>query len=110
MDYWQEKTPAGETVGRDPRKMTPAELERLGHRACSVIDALRRRCLDCCAGSAQEVRYCVAKTCPSWPFRMGKNPWVEKRQLSEDQREAARERMRVLVEKRTQNAAKPDEA
>jgi hypothetical protein len=109
MDFWQEKTKLGEVVGRDPRKMACEELERLGHRPCSVINALRRRCLDCCAGSPQEVRFCVAKTCPSWPFRMGKNPWAEKRKLSDEQREASRERMRAMVAKRSQAGAKPDE-
>jgi hypothetical protein len=62
-------------VGRDPRKLTQDELKALGHEAMSPMEAIRARCLDCCAGSSDEVRKCVAIACPSWPFRTGKNPW-----------------------------------
>jgi len=62
-------------VGRDPRAMSTAELEQLGHARVAPLRALRLKCLDCCNGSAQEVRLCTAVDCPSCPFRMGKNPW-----------------------------------
>ena len=62
-------------VGRDPRAMSKDELEQLGHARVSPLRALRLKCLDCCNGSAQEVRLCTAVDCPSWPFWMGKNPW-----------------------------------
>ena len=65
----------GFDVGRDPRSMSMGELEQLGHARLSPVWALRLRCLDCCNGSAQEVRLCTAVDCPSWPFRMGRNPW-----------------------------------
>ncbi len=67
----------GYDVGRDPRNMPAAELEDLGHSRVSPLKALRLKCLDCCNGSAQEVRLCTAVDCPSWPFRMGRNPWRE---------------------------------
>ena len=62
-------------VGRDPRRMSTDELEQLGHAQVSPLRALRLKCLDCCNGSAQDVRLCTAIDCPSWPFRMGRNPW-----------------------------------
>jgi hypothetical protein len=65
----------GYEVGRDPRTMTMGDLEQLGHARVSPLRALRLKCLDCCNGSAREVRLCTAVDCPSWPFRMGKNPW-----------------------------------
>ena len=65
----------GELIGRDPRKMSNAELTALGHKPCSPLAALRARCVDCCADFHSEVRKCVAVDCPAWPFRMGKNPW-----------------------------------
>jgi hypothetical protein len=74
-------------VGRDPRKIEPQELQALGHIPMSPLSALRARCLDCCANSADEVRKCVAVGCVSWPFRMGVNPW---RSVSEGRREAGR--------------------
>lgn len=62
-------------VGRDPRKMEPDELRALGYVPMTPLAALRLRCLDCCGGSPDEVRKCMALTCPAWPFRMGANPW-----------------------------------
>jgi hypothetical protein len=51
------------------------------------------------------VRLCVAATCPSWPFRLSKNPW--RAAPSDEQLEAMRERGRRLAEK---TAAAPSEA
>ncbi len=65
----------GLDVGRDPRTLSADELEQLGHARVSPLRALRLKCLDCCNGSAREVRLCTAVDCPSWPFRMGRNPW-----------------------------------
>src|SRR5437868_3349382 len=55
-----EPGPDGWFNGRDPREMTAAELEALGHVAMSPLRAIRAKCLDCCAGSAHEVGLCVA--------------------------------------------------
>jgi hypothetical protein len=65
----------GYPIGRDPRRMTPDELRRMGHEPKSPLRALRDHCLDCCAGSPIEVRQCMMRSCPSWPYRMGTNPW-----------------------------------
>jgi hypothetical protein len=73
-------------VGRDPRGMSQDELRELGFEPLSVLHALRARCVDCCAGSSAEVRRCVSVNCPSWPFRMGFNPWRERRELSPERR------------------------
>ena len=81
--------PAGEwLVGRDPRAMSTGELKALGHEAMSPMEAIRARCLDCCAGSAHEVRCCIAVACVSWPFRLGRNPWRAPPSFA--QRESAR--------------------
>jgi len=68
--------------------MTQAELRAMGQEVMSPMEAIRAKCLDCCVGSAHEVRCCVAAACPSWPFRTGKNPW--RAPASEAQREHAR--------------------
>ena len=65
----------GHSVGRDPRTMSADELVALGHQRMSPIKAIRARCVNCCGGSTQEVRFCTAASCPAWPFRMGKSPW-----------------------------------
>lgn len=36
--------------------------------------AIRAKCLDCCCGSANEVRLCTAESCPLYPHRFGKRP------------------------------------
>jgi len=79
-------------VGRDPRRMAQRELRAMGHEPMSPMEAIRAKCLDCCAGSLHEVRCCVTMACPSWPFRMGKNPW--RAPLLEERREALRQRSR----------------
>jgi hypothetical protein len=82
----------GELIGKDPREV-PSETLALYHREKNPLKALRARCLDCCCGQASEVRKCTAVTCPSWPFRMGANPFREKRVLSEEQKRALAERL-----------------
>lgn len=57
----------------------------------SPIKAIREKCLDC-AYNATEVKLCPATNCALWPFRFGKNPYV-KRELTEEQRQAAAERL-----------------
>lgn len=91
----------GYDVGRDPRSMGAEELSQLGHSRVSPLRALRLKCLDCCNDSAQEVRLCTAVDCPSWPFRMGKNPWA-----SEARREIGRSAARRLNAERA--APQPD--
>ena len=40
----------------------------------SPLKAIRLKCLDCCCGSAHEVKLCTAVKCPLHLFRLGKNP------------------------------------
>ncbi len=35
---------------------------------------MRRKCLDCCLNSKQEVRECTAYHCALYPYRMGRRP------------------------------------
>jgi hypothetical protein len=41
------------------------------------LKAVRLACLECCNGSALEVRECVATSCPLWTFRFGRRPSAE---------------------------------
>ena len=38
------------------------------------VKAIRKKCLDCCCDSANEVRACPVTTCPLYMYRLGKNP------------------------------------
>lgn len=52
------------------------------------VKAIRLKCLDCCCGSYAEVKECTISTCPIHPFREGKNPFRQKRVLTDEQKEA----------------------
>lgn len=86
------ETEQGEAIGRDPRAMTVAELGELGHAAAALTEVIRAKCLDCCCGSAHEVRRCISIDCALWPFRMGTNPW--RKPLPEEERQRRAERLR----------------
>lgn len=38
------------------------------------VKSIRAKCLDCCAGSAHEVRLCTATECPLYHYRMRHRP------------------------------------
>jgi hypothetical protein len=52
------------------RPMTLGELVVKG----SKLAAIRRRCIDCSGGSAQDAKACQVKDCALWPYRGGHNP------------------------------------
>lgn len=53
----------------------------------SPLKAIRAKCLDCSVYDYSEVRNCYIKKCPLYPFRMGKNPFRKKREISDEERE-----------------------
>ncbi len=62
-------------IGRDPRRMSAAELNALGHHKRSLLRVIRENCIGCCAGHEAEVRRCALVDCPLWPYRMATNPF-----------------------------------
>lgn len=82
----------GELIGKIPAHV-PSEILSRYHREQNPLKALRARCLDCCCGDASEARKCIAVNCPSWPFRMGVNPFRQKRVLSAEQKQAMAARL-----------------
>ena len=65
------------------------------------VKAIRAKCLDCCCGSAKEVRLCPAQDCPLYPFRIGHNPNI-RREYTDKQREVMTKR---LAGRRSQSGA-----
>ena len=63
------------------------------------LRAIRAKCIDCSAGSMKEVRECVMLDCPLYPYRLGKSPNRKPRILTEEEREALRQRMAKMREK-----------
>ena len=43
-------------------------------KTLTPMKAIRAKCLDCCCGSAVEVRKCTIKACSLWPYRFGRRP------------------------------------
>lgn len=52
------------------------------------IKAIRLKCLDCCCGSAHEVKLCTVEKCALYPFREGHNPFKAKREYTPEQKAA----------------------
>lgn len=74
------------SVSADNKKMSP-------------LRAIKLRCIDCCGGSYSEVKECPSVSCSLYPFRLGKNPFREKRVMTDEQRQAAAERLAKAREK-----------
>ena len=64
----------------------------------SPLKAIREKCIDCCAGQVGEVRLCTVEKCPLWPFRFGKNPFSGRREMTDEEKEAASERLKKARE------------
>jgi hypothetical protein len=54
-----------------------ARLSRSVDSTPTPLRAVRLACLECSNGSANEVRQCVATSCPLWAFRFGRRPSAE---------------------------------
>ena len=54
----------------------------------SPLKAIRLKCLDCSCGSSNEVKLCPAEKCPLYPFREGHNPYIAKREYTDEQKAA----------------------
>lgn len=63
------------------------------------LRAIRAKCIDCSAGSMKEVRECVMLDCPLYNYRLGKSPNRKPRILTDEEREALRQRMAKMREK-----------
>jgi hypothetical protein len=56
-----------------------AAARMAGHEPMSPMEAIRRKCLDCCCGQVAEVKLCEAVACLLWPFRSGRHPYTRTR-------------------------------
>lgn len=57
------------------------------------VKAIRKFCLDCCGGSIIDVKLCNTTNCNLYAFRFGKNPYRAKREMTDEQKEAAKARL-----------------
>ena len=68
----------------------------------SPLKAIRCFCIECMGGQVTYVKDCTSTNCPLYEFRFGKNPY-NTRQLTDEQRQAASERMKKVAEARKAN-------
>lgn len=59
------------------------------------VKAIRAKCLDCCGGVLSEIALCPVKDCALYAFRAGRNPFRKKRELTDEQREQAANRLKA---------------
>lgn len=74
------------------------ELNEAVKKNTNPLTSIRLKCLDCSVYELTEVRNCTVTTCPLFSFRLGKNPF-RKNNLTDEQREKMRERMKQLKNK-----------
>lgn len=86
--------------GADPRHLTADQLEAAGALPKPVLSAIREKCLDCCCDQRSEVAACTSVSCALWPFRFGTNPYRAAREMTDEQRAAAAERLAKAREAR----------
>ena len=58
------------------------------------VRAIRAHCMECSNGSSAEVKSCPVYKCPLHPFRFGKNPYRQRREMTEEQRQVLADRLK----------------
>lgn len=89
-------------VGHDPRSMSVDDLRAAGHERRPLLDAIRAHCIECSGGSRAEARRCTCISCNLWPFRMSSNPFRAEREMTDEQKAAAADRLRKAREAKQQ--------
>ena len=56
--------------------------------------AIRAFCLECSGDSPSEVKSCPRDVCPLYPFRFGKNPYRQRREMTEEEKQVLADRLR----------------
>lgn len=75
---------------------TDEEFKKEVSENTNVTRAIKLKCLDCSTYNINEIKECPVKECPLYPFRLGKNPFRKKKELSEEERHKLSERMRNI--------------
>ena len=60
------------------------------------VKAIRAKCIDCCCGSTAEVKECQATECPLHPFRFGKNPYRQRREMTDEEKQVLADRLKEV--------------
>lgn len=55
------------------------DLEKLGHKKQPLLRAVRAFCIECSGGERGAVSACEIPDCDLYPYRMGKNPFTNRK-------------------------------
>lgn len=70
------------------------------HEETNPLKLIKWHCkYNCCSGVEKEWKECNNLSCPLWVMRLGKNPNRKKRNLTEEQKEELKERMKEIRKK-----------
>lgn len=73
------------------------------------VKAIRAFCLECSCGSTSEIKECPVVKCPLYPFRFGKNPYRQRREMTEEQKQVLADRLREARKNIGSSAEKTEE-
>ena len=72
------------------------------------VKAIRAYCMECSCGQTSEVKECPIVKCPLYPFRMGKNPYRQRREMSEEQKQVLADRLKEARNSRSGSVEKTE--
>lgn len=84
----------------------------MANEITNPVKAIRAFCLGCSGDSPAEVKNCVIGMCPLYPFRLGKNPYRQRREMTEEQKQVLADRLkeaRKNIGSSVENEATDDE-
>ena len=58
------------------------------------VKAIRAFCMECSNGQTSEVKDCPVYKCPLFPFRIGKNPYRQRREMTEEEKQVLADRLK----------------
>lgn len=67
----------------------------------SPLMAIKQFCYECSGENRAEVRRCSSEDCPLKPFRFGRNPFRNGREMTEEQKAEAAARLAKAREKKS---------
>ena len=100
MPFLRKKTKIAEEHPKPELVETEDEGEK---EKRNPLQAVRAMCLSCMDDSPKSVKNCQVNDCPIHHLRLGSNPFRKKREFTEEQREALKERMKKAREARHKN-------
>lgn len=72
------------------------------------VKAIRAFCMECSNGQTSEVTACPVYKCPLYPFRFGKNPYRQRREMTEEEKQVLADRLKE-ARKNTCNAVEKED-